>query len=397
MPDLQTKIPAVFMRGGTSNALVFHRHDLPDDPADWDPIFLAAIGSPDPNGRQLDGMGGDISSLSKVIVIGPPSRAGADVDYTFGQVVVDRPLVDYGANCGNMSSAVGPFAVDEGLVPATGANARVCIHNTNTGKMIVSEFPLEHARAAVDGDYQLLGVAGAGARIRLSFDDPGGAVTGNLLPTGNVRDTLDVSGLGRIEASLVDATNAGVFIRAGVVGLQGTELPDAIEANAETLTALESIRATAAVAMGLAENVEDATARSPSNPKIALVSPPQSATTLSADTLDPVAMDLTVRMISLGRPHRAVPLTGAMCLAVAARIDGTLAHEMMRADQSGDVRIAHPSGIIDLAADLHNNAGSPAGWHADRVVVYRTARRLMEGSVLIPKHRLGAADTAQIA
>jgi len=395
MPEPQTKIPAVFMRGGTSNALVFHRRDLPDDPVDWDSIFLAAIGSPDPNGRQLDGMGGGISSLSKVVVIGPPSRTDADVDYTFGQVVVDRPLVDYGANCGNMSSAVGPFAVDEGLVPVTGDSARVRIHNTNTSKIIVSEFPLEHGRAAVDGDYHLLGVAGTAARIRLSFDDPGGAVTGKLLPTGNVRDTLEVPEVGQVEASLVDATNAGVFIGAEVVGLEGTELPDAIEANPEILAALEAIRATAAVAMGLAENPTDATARSPSNPKIALVSPPRSTTTLSGDTLNPDAMDLTVRMISLGRPHRAVPLTGAMCLAVAARIEGTVAHEMMRASQSKDVRIGHPSGIIDLAAEVHNaNQGNP-GWHADRVVVYRTARRLMEGSVLVPNRP--PAQAAQIA
>ena len=382
----QTKIPAVFMRGGTSNALVFHRRDLPQNPAEWDDIFLTAIGSPDPNGRQLDGMGGGISSLSKIVVIGPSSRDDADVDYTFGQVVVDRPQVDYGANCGNMSSAVGPFAIDEGLVAARGNAARVRIHNTNTSKIIVSEFPLEQGRAAVEGDYHLLGVAGTGARIRLSFDDPGGATTGALLPTGNVCDTLDVPGLGPIEASLVDATNAGVFVRADLLGLVGTEMPEAIEANADTMRTLESIRGAAAVAMGLTEVADAAATQSPSNPKIAIVSPPQSATTLSGEALDPAAMDLTVRMISVGRPHRAVPLTGAMCLAVAARITGTVVNGAMESRNEGDVRLGHPSGVVDLAADVRYDGD----WHADRVVVYRTARRLMEGSVLIPTPRRGA-------
>ena len=387
MVEPQTKIPAVFMRGGTSNALVFHRHDLPEDQAAWDDIFLAAIGSPDPNGRQLDGMGGGISSLSKVVVIGPTSRDDADVDYTFGQVVVDRPQVDYGANCGNMSSAVGPFAVDEGLVRTSGNAARVRIHNTNTGKIIISEFPLEHGRARVHGDYPVLGVAGTGARIRLSFDDPGGATTGALLPTGNVSDRLDVPDLGPIEASLIDATNAGVFVRADSVGLAGTEMPEAIEGAPDILRVLESIRGTAAVAMGLVKSPELAATQSPSNPKIAVVSPPQPAVTLSGERLDPASMDLTVRMVSLGRPHRAVPLTGAMCLAVAARITGTVVNEAMESSQNGDVRLAHPSGVIDLAADVRYDRN----WQADRVVVYRTARRLMEGSVLIPSKRVTAS------
>ncbi len=388
MAGPQTGIRAVFMRGGTSNALVFHRRDLPEDPADWDDIFLAAIGSPDPYGRQLDGMGGGISSLSKVVVIGPSTRDGADVDYTFGQVVIDRPVVDYGANCGNMSSAVGPFAVDEGLVRPDGATARVRIHNTNTGKIVVSEFPVEKGRAEVEGDYELPGVAGRGARIRLSFDDPGGAATGKLLPSGQVRDEFDVPGIGLIEASLVDATNAGVFVAAGALGLKGTEMPEALEADRDTMRALEAIRGTAAVVMGLADSAEEATARSPSNPKVALVSPPHTATTLAGEALDAGAMDLTARSISIGRPHRAVPLTGAMCLAVAARIEGTVVSDALRAGSSGDLRIAHPSGTIDLAADVRKEGG----WHAERVVVYRTARRLMEGSVLIATRRAGSSE-----
>jgi 2-methylaconitate cis-trans-isomerase PrpF len=185
---MQRSLRAVFMRGGTSKALMFHQSDLPTDRADWAPIFLAAMGSPDPNGRQLDGMGGGISSLSKVCVIGPPSRPDADVDYTFAQIAVSSALVDYAANCGNMSSAVGPFALDEGLVPApAGAEAVVRIHNTNTGKIIVSRFPAESGKAATDGALALDGVSGTGAPIRLDFHDPGGARTG-LLPTGRAVD-----------------------------------------------------------------------------------------------------------------------------------------------------------------------------------------------------------------
>ena len=354
-----------------------------EDRAAWDEIFLAAIGSPDPYGRQLDGMGGGISSLSKVVVIAPSSRADADIDYTFGQVVIDRPFVDYGANCGNMSSAVGPFSVDEGLVAVASGTARIRIYNTNTAKTIISEFPVAKGRAVVNGDYRLLGVAGAGAKIRLAFEDPGGAVTGKLLPTGNIRDVLDIPGMGALEVSMVDATNAGVFVDAAALGLRGTELPDELAANPELLNRLEAIRGAAAVAMGLAETAAAATSASPSNPKIAVVSPPQPASTLAGDVLDPAAMDFTARMISVGQPHRAVPLTGAMCLSVAARIEGTVVNQAMRGAQAGDVRIAHPSGIIDLAAEV-SNAG---GWHAERVVVYRTARRLMEGAVLIPSRR----------
>ena len=194
----QLKIPATFMRGGTSNAIVFHAKDLPEDRALWTEIFQAAIGSPDPYGRQLNGMGGGISSLSKVCVVGPPSRDDADIDYTFAQVAIRNDLVDFNNNCGNMSSAMGPFAIDEGLVEVAGDEAVVRVHNTNTGKIIRARFAIDDGRAAVDGDHELPGVAGVGAKVRLEFLDPGGANTGKLLPTGNVLDALDVPGLGEI-------------------------------------------------------------------------------------------------------------------------------------------------------------------------------------------------------
>ena len=226
------RIRAAFVRGGTSKGLVFRQEDLPEDRSAWDALFLRAMGSPDEYGRQLDGMGGGISSLSKVCVVGPPTHPDADVDYLFAQVQVDRASVDYGGNCGNMSSAIGPFAVDEGLVdaPADGP-ARVRIHNVNTGKLIAATFEVRGGRSVEAGDYAIKGVSGTGAPLRLDFLDPGGAATGSLLPTGRVVDTVDAGVSGPVDASFVDAANPCVFVRARDVGVRGTELPDQLEAD----------------------------------------------------------------------------------------------------------------------------------------------------------------------
>jgi 2-methylaconitate cis-trans-isomerase PrpF len=377
------RLPATFMRGGTSNAVVFRQEDLPDDRALWPQIFLAAIGSPDPNGRQLDGMGGGISSLSKVCVIGPPSRPDADVDYTFAQIFVKEAGVDFSGNCGNMSSAVGPFAVDEGLVPASGDEAVVRIHNTNTNtnKIIVSRFPLDDGLAAVDGDFVLPGVAGTGAPVRLEFLDPGGSKTGELLPTGNPVDMLDVPGLGRIEASLVDAANPGVFVRAEDLGRNGTEMPGELDTDHALLAKLEAIRCQGSIRMGLAGTVAEAQAIA-SVPRVGFVAAPCAADTLSGDRLSAEDMDFIVRMISVGQPHRATPLTAAMCLAVAARIEGGIVHQVARAPRAPDrdIRIAHPSGITTVSAEVRRAQDQ---WFAESVVVYRTARRLMDGWVYV--------------
>ena len=217
----QIRIPAVFMRGGTANAVVFHHKDLPADRRLWDDIFLAAIGSPDPYGRQLDGMGGGFTAVSKVCVIGAPTRPDADIDYTFAQIPVKEQRVEYAANCGNMSAAMGPFAVDEGWVAVSGAGgsseALVRIHNTNTKKIIHARFPLVNGCAAVEGALEIPGIAGTGAPVRLDFVTPGGAATGKLLPTGQGRDTLDVPGVGKIEVSMIDAANPCVVGRARLV------------------------------------------------------------------------------------------------------------------------------------------------------------------------------------
>jgi 2-methylaconitate cis-trans-isomerase PrpF len=383
---VQLKIPAVFMRGGTSRAIFFREADLPPDQAARDRIILAAMGSPDSYGRQLDGMGGGISSLSKVAIIGPPTRPDADVNYTFGQVGVTDALVDYRGDCGNISSAVGPYAIDEGLVkPPQSGVAAIRIHNTNTQKIIVAKVPVRDGQAAVEGDFVLPGVSGTGARIALEFLDPGGAVTGKLLPTGEPQEVLEIPGVGALTASIVDATNPVVFVRAADLGLQGTEHPEAIDRNTELIARLERIRATAAVRIGLAADIEGASRTSQAVPKVALVAPARTYRDLSGNEVRAESTDVCARIMSMGKAHRAFALTGAMCLAVAARIPGTMVHAMVgpsaAADPSADIRIGHPSGVLPVAASVR-------GGHADKVVVYRTARRLMEGLIRVPSRVL---------
>ena len=384
----QTSVRAVYMRGGTSRAIIFREQDLPADPRVRDAIFAAAIGSPDPGKRQLDGLGGGISSLSKIAIVGPSKRADADVDYTFGQVAVDAPIVQYKANCGNISSAIGPFTIDEGLVAASGDNATVRIHNTNTKKIIVATFALEGGKAAVDGDFVLQGVAGTGSPIRLAFLDPGGAGTGKLLPTGNVRDALDVPTVGRIEVSFVDAANPVVFVAAKDLGLQGTELPAELEGRPDLIAKFEEVRVAAAVRMGIVATAEEARTKVRNMPQVALLSPPRDAPMLSGRILPASDVHITVRSISAGQPHRASPLTGAMCLASAMRIPGTVAAQLARLpeDPLADLMIGHPSGRLPVAARVTGGAAP----RVEEAVVYRTARRLMEGSVLVSTQRLRA-------
>jgi len=364
----QKKIRAVYMRGGTSRCLVFHARDLPGPGLERDAVLLAALGSPDPYGRQLDGLGGGISSLSKACIIGPPTLPGADVDYTFAQVEVKKASVDYNGNCGNCSSSIGPFAIDEGLVPAREGETLVRIHNTNTRKLIVAHVPVEDGEAATRGDFELAGVAGRGARIALDFVEPGGAGTGRLLPTGRARDV--VAG---VEVSCIDATNAVVFVRARDLGVTGTELPSAVDADHELAAKLEKLRVEAAARMGMPESA--------AVPKIAFVAPPTDYTGLDGARYGAGDYDVLARAMSMGNCHRAFPLTAAMCLAVAARIEGSLVHEAANAGGSRDIRLGHPSGVLPLDATVSLKDGAP--W-AERVTVYRTARRLMEGWIRVP-------------
>jgi hypothetical protein len=374
-------LPAVFMRGGTSKAVIFHQRDLPAR-AEWDRLFLAAMGSPDPYGRQLNVMGGGISSLSKVCIIAPSARNDADVDYTFAQVQIREARVDYRANCGNMSSAIGPFSIDEGLVRADGETATVRIYNTNTQKLIHATFPLRDGRARYDGELVIPGVAGSGAPVRLDFVSPGGATTGKLLPTGKPVDVLDVPGVGKIAASMIDAANAGVFLRAADLGLMGTELPEQLDANTELLARLQAIRQSAAVAMGIAKDLHEARTI-PGVPMIGFIAPPADASTLTGESITKADVDLTARFLSNGQPHRALPLTASLCTGVAARIDGTLVADALAhgARDREAIRIGMPSGILAVGASVERTG--PEAWVAQRGSFFRTTRRLFDGRIYL--------------
>jgi len=381
MPN-QRFIPAVFMRGGTSKGVFFHARDLPADRAEQERIFLGVLGSPDPYGRQLDGMGGGISSLSKAVIIGPPTHPEADLDYTFAQVAVDRPAVDWAGNCGNLSSAVGPFAVDEGLVAAPReGEALVRIHQTNTRKLIHARFPVRDGKAEVRGDYAIAGVPGTGARVRLDFLSPGGTASGALLPTGRVLDTLTLPEEGRsYRASLVDASTPVVFVEAEALGLTGTESPDEIEARPGVMARLDKLRRVGAVAMGLAASPEKAGL---GVPKVAMVAAPAAYRTIGGETIEAEAHEIAVRAVSMERLHRAVPLTAALCLGVACRIEGTLPNLLARRGDVGatadEVRIGNPSGVLSTGAEVRR--GADGAWIADSALMFRTARRLMQGQV----------------
>jgi 2-methylaconitate isomerase len=369
------------MRGGTSKALMFHRADLPARQEDWAPVLLAAMGSPDPYGRQLDGMGGGISSLSKVCVIGPPARPDADVDYTFVQIGVDLASVDFGGNCGNMSSAIGPFAIDEGLVPApVSGSACVRIHNTNTGKIIVASFAVQQGRARADGDLAIDGVAGTGSPIRLEFREVAGARTGILLPSGQPTDMLTTRAGRAVRASLVDAANPCCFVHAEDLGLNGTEGPEALERDAELMREFEHLRRQASRRMGIAGD-EEAAARSRAVPFIGVVAPVRAWTTRSGVLREACDADIAVRMLSSGNPHRAIPVTSALCVAVAARTPGTVPNACVSA-AAGPLRIGHASGTLLVEAEADPATGSVL--HAS---VYRTARRLFQGAVLVPANQ----------
>lgn len=375
-------IPAVIMRGGTSKGVFFHERDLPDDPAVRERVILAAFGSPDPYGRQIDGLGGATSTTSKVAIIAPHS-GDADISYTFGQVGIDRPLVDGRGNCGNISSAVGPFAVDEGLVPVREGITEVCFLNTNTKKRIVAHVPVEGGRFAHEGEFAIPGIPGTASRIQLDYLDPGGAVTGRLLPTGNVTDTLDVPGVGPITVSIVDAANPLVFCLFSDLGLTGREQPADIDADAGLLRRLEAVRAQASVAAGIAGTAREASSDVPSVPKLAMVSPPSEYVRLDGSVADPDGIDLVAKMMSMGMAHRAYPLTGAICTTVAAGIPGTVVADALRAARDdGAVRLGHPSGTMSLAASLRQDGAGD--WTVDKVSADRTARRLMEGVVHVP-------------
>lgn len=377
-----TQIPAVFVRGGTSKAVVFHARDLPAEQSLRDRMFCHVLGSPDPYGRQLDGLGGGLSSLSKIVVVETSQREDADIDYTFVQVAVDSADADYGAMCGNMSSCIGPFAVDEGLykVPADKTEAVVRVYNTNTEKLYIATFPVADGVAVEQGSFEIPGVSGSGACIRLDYIEPGGATTGALLPTGTVTDTLAVKGAGNITVSMIDASNPVVFVNAQDVGKTGAESPQELDADVNFMTMMESIRCAAAVSMGLADSPGTAGLASP---KVAIVAPPLNFTALDSRHYERDRYDLAVRIVSMGNVHRAITLTGAMCTATAVKIPGTIPHQLVR--HGSGVLLGNPSGLLPVEACVESG---PDGFHAVSATTYRTQRRLMEGTVPVPEEWL---------
>ncbi len=385
---MQARIRTVIMRGGTSRGLFFWDEDLPVDPEARTWAILAAFGSPDQYGRQIDGLGGATSLTSKAAIISRGTQPGIDVNFTFGQVSIDKPLIDMRGNCGNISAAVGPYAIDEGLVPCQEPYTQVRFLNTNTQKVTVAHVPTRNGQFESEGDYALPGVPGTGSKIVLDFLDPGGAVTGKLFPTGQVRDILHVPGIGPIEVSIVDAANPLVFCRAEDFGLSGQELPEQINSNPELLLRIGATRAAAGVAIGLADSIEEAIHNVPSIPKIAFVTRPQPYLQLDGVLREAADVDLVARIMSMGRLHQAYALTGAICTTVAARIPGTLVYDVVsdRARESLSLRLGHPSGVMDLSASIHQEGER---WYVEKASAARTARRLMEGDIYIPEAGVG--------
>lgn len=369
----QNSLPASYYRGGTSRAVFFKQHDLPQDREQWAPIFRSVIGSPDPYGRQLDGMGGGISSLSKICVVGKPTHPDADVDYMFIALGVDNPEVDYSSNCGNMSSAIGPFAVDSGLfeVPQTASDETVSvrIHNTNTGKIIRASFPVVEGEAASSGDFSIDGVAGTAARVQLDFVDPAGSRTGKLLPTGQVRDTFD-----GVAATCIDVGNPCVFVQAADLGVDGSITPNEITAHENLLSRLDSIRRQAGVKMGLSETLQGVPG---SVPKICLVASPGNTPRATEQKQTADQVDLLARALSVGQPHKAVPITVALALAAAARLEGSTVAGVASADRvdNAGITIGHASGNLLVGATFDGNG------ELNAATVFRTARRLFEGRI----------------
>jgi 2-methylaconitate cis-trans-isomerase PrpF len=380
---MQKRIPTVFMRGGTSKGLFFHENHLPADPDARNKLILTAFGSPDPNRRQIDGVGGGVSTTSKVAIISPSPSPDYDVVYNFGQVSIDRPIVDFKGNCGNISSAVGPFAVDEGLVKATEPITQVRIHQLNTNKLITAEVPVTKGRFDEKGDYAIAGVPGAYSRITLRFADPAGALTGKLFPTGNRQDNFEIPEHGTVAVTIIDAANPVVLVQAEAIGLTGTEI-DEIDTGDAIKTTLEAIRCKAAVLIGLASSEQEATQQSQAVPKMAFITAPKTYTTTGGKTVTEQEIDITARIMSMGTLHRSYAVSGGISTAGAAMIPGTIAYDLLSDDARRNelLRIGHPGGIIEIGAVIEVEAEQCRYREA---VLGRTARRLMEGYVLIPE------------
>ena len=368
------KYPCVYMRGGTSKAVFFHEKDLPEDKSLWDDIFLKVMGTPDV--KQIDGMGGTVSSTSKIAIIAPSNKPGVDVEYTFRQVDIVIPRVDGSANCGNISSAVGPFAIDEGLVPAVEPITVVRVLNTNTNKIIEEHVRVEDGHAMVHGNEVIQGVPGTGSRIDMYFEDPAGSKTGKLFPTGQKKEVFDVPGYGPAEVTVLDCSNPMVFIKASDLGIKGSELTE-LNQNKDVMEHIERIRGIAAVKCGFVEKWEDARTKSTSAPKVSIVSAPQDYINMDGNEVKADTMDLCCRAISVGALHKAYPMTVVVGTGAAARIPGTIVNEIVKPAPDQDIiRLGHASGVTEVDVKMGGEKVIKGG-------VTRTARRIMDGWVYV--------------
>lgn len=378
------KFPVVYMRGGTSKGCLFHREDLPDDSKEWDEIFLQVMGNPDP--KQMDGMGGTVSSNNKIVIIWKSALPNVDIEYLVGQVIVGKKQVDYKSNCGNMTAAVPAYAVEEGMVPIVEPVTTVRMLNKNTDKYINVTVPIDPRTHtfAQEGDCHIAGIDGTAAELKVNFLDPAGAKTGKLLPTGKALDVLEIDGR-KIEATILDVSNPLVLVRAEDVGLQGTELPAQVDADKEASALLEKIRGAAAVKMGFARDLEDATAHSPAVPKVGFFTAPVSYTDIAGNRVDAGQMDLCARVISVFKCHKACPLTAASSIAVAAFVQGSIIEKTLGRQPEGRqaIRLGHPSGVMTVYPDLE--VREEGNLDVKGVAVQRTARRIMDGTIYIRK------------
>lgn len=373
------RLPLMIMRGGTSRGAYILEKDMPEDRNDWDKVLLRLMGSPDK--KQIDGLGGAQSVTSKVAILKRSEREDADVDYTFAQVSIDKPIVSYKGNCGNISSGVGPFAIEKGLVPITGEMTSVRIYNTNTDKIIVSDVNTRGGKVNYEGDYHIAGVPGTASPVRLKFKKPAGTLGKGLLPTGNVKDVLDVPGLGKIEVSIVDAANPLVFARAKDLGLTCLESPDDINSDEKTLELLETVRGLAAVKIGLIDDYKKSAWETPGIPKMTYVAESRDYTTFDGKEIKKEEVDLLSRMMSMQKAHQSYAMTGAMCTAAAAVIKGSIVEEVLNNETDlKNIRIGHPGGILECGVDHIETDGLP---EIEDTFGYRTANLLMEGTAYI--------------
>lgn len=387
----QLRIPAIYARGGTSKGIFLNLADLPLSAQQpgcvRDAILLRALGSPDPYGKQIDGMGNASSSTSKAVILSRSTQAGHDVDYLFGQVSIDKPLVDWSGNCGNLSAAVGPVAVEMGLIapeklPKGDGVLKVHIWQVNIQKTIIAHVPIKNGQVQELGDFELDGVTFPAAEIPLEFIDPADDADGaSIFPTGHVMDVLEVPGVGTLDVTMINSGIPTIFLNAADIGCTGVELQNDVNQNAALLKKLELIRAYGALKMGLIDDIAQAAQRQ-HTPKVAFVAPVQNYITSSGKWIQAADMDLLARALSMGQLHHAMMGTAAVALGTAAAIEGTLVCRAAGGVPRGSVRFGHPSGTLRVGADVVEDAG--AGWRVQKALMSRSARILMQGHIRVP-------------